>query len=123
MKKNDILLIISILVIALLAIGAGKLFFEQEGAVAVVSVAGVETARYPLNQDTEVTVAGKDGKGSNRLSIHDGMADMLDADCPDKLCVHQKSISKGGETIVCLPHQIVVSVESEETQTLDAIAN
>ena len=35
---------------------------------------------------------------------------MKDADCPDRLCVKQGSISKNGESIVCLPHKVIVTV-------------
>ena len=35
---------------------------------------------------------------------------MTDADCPDKLCVKTGRISKTGETIVCLPHRVVVEI-------------
>ncbi|MFR4337598.1 MAG: NusG domain II-containing protein [Lachnospira pectinoschiza] len=35
---------------------------------------------------------------------------MTDADCPDKLCVKTGMISKTGETIVCLPHRVVVEI-------------
>ncbi len=45
--------------------------------------------------------------------IHDGKADVTEADCPDKLCVHQKAISKTHETIVCLPNKVVVEVTGE----------
>ena len=52
----------------------------------------------------------KDGKTTNLLVIKDGKADVTEADCPDKLCVHQKAISKTNETIVCLPNKVVVQV-------------
>ena len=34
-------------------------------------------------------------------------------DCPDKICVNHAAISKKGETIVCLPHKVVVEVVDE----------
>ena len=33
--------------------------------------------------------------------------------CPDKICVNHAAISKKGETIVCLPHKVVVEVVDE----------
>jgi hypothetical protein len=39
---------------------------------------------------------------------------MKDADCPDKLCEKTGKISKNGETIVCLPHRVVVEIQGGE---------
>ena len=44
---------------------------------------------------------------------------MIEADCPDRLCVKQKAICKNGETIVCLPHKVVVEIRSQEENLLD----
>ncbi len=35
---------------------------------------------------------------------------MKEADCPDKVCVGMRRISKSGETIVCLPHKLVIAI-------------
>ena len=47
---------------------------------------------------------------------------MVEADCPDKLCVHQKAISKNNETIICLPNKVVVQVTSGEESEFDSVA-
>ena len=52
----------------------------------------------------------------------EGKAYMSGADCPDKLCVKQKAISKKGESIVCLPHKLVVQVTDGSAAEVDAIA-
>ena len=41
---------------------------------------------------------------------------MKDADCPDKLCEKTGKISKNGETIVRLPHRVVVEIQGGEAQ-------
>ncbi len=117
--KHDILLAAVLLFVA----GAAAvclLLFRQDGGYAVVVQDGVETARYPLSQEIEVTVWGEDGK-SNILVIKDGMADIIDASCPDGLCVSQRSICYDGETIVCLPHKLVIKIESKEQGEVDVI--
>ena len=53
--------------------------------------------------------------------IKNGKADMTEANCPDLLCVHQKAISHQGETIVCLPNKIVVSVAGGEESEIDTV--
>ena len=92
---------------------------QKEGGQAVVYVDGEASATYSLEQDGEYEIE-TDG-GRNVLVIKDGEADMTEADCPDGLCVKQHSISKNGETIVCLPHKVVVEVISAEESGLDAV--
>lgn len=104
----DVILIASLLVFALSVFLITSLS-REEGAVAVVSVDGAVVAEYPLSRDGEYSLNG----GTNILVIEDGAAFMKDADCPDKLCVHQKKKSKTGERIVCLPNRVMVEIEGE----------
>ena len=116
--KKDILLVVIILVVA------GMCFFLHEviggkGAGCVtVKVAGEITGVYSLAEDQEIPLNG----GTNILKIKNGRADMIEADCPDKLCVNQKAISKNGESIICLPNKVVVTVDSSENSAFDAVA-
>lgn len=77
---------------------------------------------YSLNQEQIIEIRLEDGS-LNILQIAAGRADMVEADCPDKTCVRQKAISHDQETIVCLPHRIVVTIEGGQSSDLDAIAN
>ena len=86
-----------------------------------VTVDGKIYGTYPLDKDEEISIQ-KDGKTTNLLVIRDGKADVTEADCPDKLCVHQKAISKTNETIVCLPNKVVVQVIGAGESELDSIA-
>ena len=72
-----------------------------------------------LKNDTEFDVSGYQG-GTNHIVIQDNAVYMPDADCPDKLCVHTGTIHKTGETIVCLPHRVVVEITGT-TDTFDAV--
>ena len=92
----------------------------EAGSTVIVTVDGIEEAHFPLNTDTEHTI--KTEKGINYLEIKDGSASITDANCPDKLCVHQRSISKKGETLVCLPHKVIVSISSDTDTEIDGIA-
>ncbi len=118
--KNDLILVAALLVIA----AAGFLAFsllKTEGDYAVVSVNGAEVMRYPLSEDI-VTDIVTDG-GINTLSIHGGKASISSASCPDLICVGHTAISNVGETIVCLPNKVVISIESAENDSeLDVIS-
>ncbi|MCR4891682.1 MAG: NusG domain II-containing protein [Lachnospiraceae bacterium] len=99
------------------------IFASAPGREVVVTVDGEVYGTYSLDEDREILIPGARGM-NNRLRIQGGRADIIDADCPDKLCVHQKAISRTGETLVCLPNRVVVEVkgEAESESGVDAVA-
>lgn len=104
-----------ILIAALLLCGAvGILSWQMlkaDGALVEISVDGVTVVSYPLSEDRRVElITGREGEGKNILLIHDGKAEILDANCPDGICVDHHPVSREGETIVCLPNRMIVTV-------------
>ena len=121
--RNDIILAAVILLIAV----AGLLLMnlnKTQGDFAVVKIDGVEKHRYPLSENLTVDiVTGKEEENINTLVIKDGEAFMKEADCPDGICVAHRPIKNTGESIVCLPHKIVVEIQSKDNiDGLDAVA-
>ena len=124
MKKQDFLLIGILLLIACALYLGYRLYFHTPGGYVQITVDGKSYKTLALNQNTTITITTPDG-GTNLLTIRDGYADMTEADCPDKLCVSQTRISHKGETIVCLPHKIVVKIldgKPKGTTDPDAVA-
>lgn len=107
--KRDFILIAAFLSAAII-IYAFLYFTGSEGSVVVVKVDGTVIKELPLNQDDEFTVPGYHG-GINSITIRNGSVLISDADCPDKLCVKTGKINRAGETIVCLPHRVVVEIK------------
>lgn len=116
MKKRDIILIASILAVAIALFLIVELT-KEEGAGVVVKVDGVEVAEYSLSKSGTYPLNG----GTNTLVIEDGRAYLSDANCPDKLCVHQGKISRTGEVITCLPNKLTVTVFGAE-ESVDLIS-
>ena len=85
--------------------------FQKEGGAVVVAVNGVEIGRYSLALDGQYSLNG----GSNTLVIEKGRAKVLDADCPDKLCVKEGWVEYTGQCITCLPNKLTVTVVSGDT--------
>ena len=119
MKKADLILVLLIIAVSAASLGV-RYLTRTEGGRAVVTADGIETAEYPLNEDLEVDI--QTPQGVNHLVIRNGTASVTDADCPDRLCVHQADIRFQGETIVCLPHKLVVKIENGEEAALDDVA-
>ncbi len=55
----------------------------------------------------------------NILRISDGSADMIYATCPDQICVNTGPAFKTGQSVVCLPHRIIITVVSGENMNGD----
>ncbi len=118
--KNDIILVAIIVLIATVGLLLLNIF-KTEGSFAVVKIDGKETERYPLSENIEVVIkTGDDGK--NTLVIEDNKAFMKDANCPDKICEGHQKISYKGETIVCLPHKVVIEIVTDNSENeLDVV--
>ncbi|MBQ2759747.1 MAG: NusG domain II-containing protein [Clostridia bacterium] len=112
--RNDLILILCILMVA--AAGLVYLnYFRSPGNMVTVSVDGEIYGMYPLSQDiTEDIYSGDNNQNHNRLVISGGEAYMETATCPDGICVAHKSIFRDGESIVCLPNRVVITVTTED---------
>ena len=119
LQKRDIILIILVIVIAAVFYLAHEWQSNADNGQITVTVNGEIQGIYPLDQDQTIQI----NQGTNILEIKDGEANMTEADCPDKLCVHQRAISKYHESIICLPNKVVVEVTEGGEREFDAIVN
>lgn len=106
MKKSDF-----VLAACLLAAGIGMfVLFGGTGAGAYVEIysGGALYGKYPLHEDRTVTVVS--AFGQNTVEIKNGEAFVSDSSCKDRLEMKTGAIKKGGESLVCLPNRLVVSV-------------
>lgn len=118
-KKGDIIIFVSIILIAAVGFLCVKLL-PSAGKTAVIEQNGTVAARLSLDKDTTYDVK-IDGKTTNTVVIKNHAVSVSYADCPDKICKKHKSISKSGETIVCLPNKVTVTVEGGENE-IDGVA-
>lgn len=97
-------------------------FFIESGKPAMVKVIqdGQEIGVYTLTEEQTVYIPYGDDH-YNLLFISDGTASVSDADCPDELCVRAHEIMLNGESIICLPHKLVIQIESEKEGAPDAV--
>ena len=94
MKKKDLILGAGIIVIALAMLLVMQLTRGEEGNQIRVTLDGKIYGTYSLSKD---------------------QADMEEANCPDGYCEEQGKISGHTQTIVCLPHKLVVEVLENES--------
>ena len=111
MKKKDLILAGAVLLLAGILALALRLPKTENGNTMKVTVDGEVYGTYSLAENQTVRI--QTDHGTNVLVIENGSAHMEEADCPDGYCKRQGTISRVNETIVCLPHKLVVRLEGD----------
>ncbi|MCX7884965.1 MAG: NusG domain II-containing protein [Caloramator sp.] len=125
MKKFDIIIILSLVLISTTSLALHILSSNKkyENKYAEIYIQGVLYKRIPLSKNMEeITIPIKTKLGRNVIHISGGKINMADADCHDKICVKSGTIDKIGQTIVCLPHRIVIEIKGKGKAETDDIS-
>lgn len=127
-RRWDIIIILMLILISLLPIAVFS-YYQAEGIdenstfIAVISV----------NNEVvdQITLTGHVGKETfdikpteqetNTIELIDETIRIKGATCSDQICVRTGFISKPGETIVCLPHKLLIEIETMNGKTDDII--
>ena len=109
-KKHrwDIIVIATILSLSLLLVAVMSLT-KKEGSVVVVEINGVTAGEYPLTRNGVFPLNG----GTNVLVIEDGAAYLNYSNCPDHTCEQTGKIRYVGQTIVCLPNRLSITIQGD----------
>lgn len=71
-----------------------------------------ERVREQFLHDKETDKFAVEAKsGKVWVEIKDGKVRVTEAPCPDKICVQRGWISKKGQQIICVPNQLIISIE------------
>lgn len=115
--------LVAAVVIALAVVTALLFYLPKTGGgdqlTLVITVGGQEQSRTPVTQlpDGPVRI---EGCGGYTLTLSPSYSDLpfspewsvrvSDSNCPGQDCVHTGAISRAGQSIVCLPAQVVISL-------------
>lgn len=69
-----------------------------------------------LGEDATVTVTGS--LGTNIIEVANGRVRCLESDCSNQTCVKQGWVSGRGQTVVCLPHKLIVQVVADPSDAV-----
>lgn len=116
-RRNDILLIVAFAVVAILLVFFVPNFL-QGGSTVTIEVEGNHYGTYSLYENKRIPVATS--LGNNVVVIEEGFVYMEEADCKDGLCVKQGKKQYNGESVICLPHRVLVIVSGSEYGEVDS---
>ena len=114
LKKAAIVLITLLICLSLLPLIAfGK---PQAAVYAEIRQDGkiletIELTGHTGNREIPVTCKHDSRECHNLIRIENEKIAIIEADCPDRICVHTGAISQPGETIACLPHKLIIEIK------------
>ena len=126
-RKKDLIFIFSLLIVAVFLLLIQRVYgnAQDEADLVKITVNQKLYGTYDLNKNQTITI--QNDSGINTIQIQNKDVWMEEADCPDGYCKEQGHISKNKQTIVCLPHKLVVEIsddsEKSESDSVDIIAN
>ncbi|GFI22092.1 hypothetical protein IMSAGC011_00865 [Lachnospiraceae bacterium] len=109
--KKDFILFVGIILVAILAMLLILPTWTKNGEKICIMIDGTLYGEYSLSQNQTIIV--NEPLGYNKIIIENGAVYMDEADCPDKYCMKYKPIKNNSETIICLPHKLVLEVKGE----------
>ena len=115
--RVDLAVVASFLLLAVVVLGIIHLT-KTEGAYAEVVVDGDVVAQYSLSVEGVYSL----NNGTNTLTVKNGMAYMSYSNCPDHTCEIVGKVKHVGETIVCLPNHLTITIIGESNDSVDFVS-
>lgn len=120
LKKLDIVIIVFLLILSFTPnlIFSKTLSKDYSSTYANIKISGKVYDSIELSSfKGEKTLDIQTSHGTDKVLIKDGSIQIIDADCNDKLCIKQGVISKVGETLVCLPNELIIEIKGDESDS------
>lgn len=109
--RNDIILIISIVIILVTACLI-IYFTSKKGKYAEIRSGDEVIMKISLDEDKEYIVEGK--ISPVKIIVKNGGVHVEESGCPDKICINMGTISKTNDRpIYCAPNEILIVVVEE----------
>jgi hypothetical protein len=112
MRRNSVVLILIIFALSIIAwFVSTSLLSSETGEIAILKYGDGNIERVSLKTNREFEI--KTNLGTNHLHIENGEISIEDASCKNKECIKQGAISHPGQTIVCVPNKLIMSIEGQ----------
>ena len=108
MTRNDLILIFVLIIFSLIPLTMNS---DSAKKIAVIKIDSVIIRELDLTAEEIFTVNANGGK--NVISVRNGAVSVIEGDCTDKICVQRGAIKNVSETIACVPHKLLIMIESD----------
>ena len=107
----------ALVVLAVIVLGAAVALFVYGGKkgndalTCIITDHGQEVERINMSTLDDAEYIAVDGDYHLTVKLSPDGVEVTDSDCPHQDCVHTAPIARVGQSIVCLPAQIVITLE------------
>lgn len=125
-KKANIIAVICLIILALVGAISWRIISNmgQKNKVAVIYQYNKEVQRIDLSKVTEsyeITFNSKDG-GKNVVRIEKEGISIVEANCPDHVCMDTGVIKNGVVPIICMPNHLMIKIEEKGREEFDNVS-
>lgn len=108
--KGDIIIIASVIALALVTFLLTLEMYTQNSNLVEVYIDGEKIHTLPLQNDTTIII---EETYQNTIVIENNKVKVTNSTCPDGICENFGNISTSGQTIICMPNRLVVTIAGE----------
>lgn len=102
-------------------------FKAPKGAYAYIYQDGTLLYEFDLSrpETREFTIEYQQGSqiGYNTIQIKEHKIGIIEADCPDKTCMHMGMTDSASFPITCLPHKLIIEIHEDGANDVDVITH
>ena len=109
-KKNDILIIAFIMVIAIISYFAYKAVYQDKHGIAEIYYGSQLIMTVDLDEGVDRTFSVPQNKNVIFHLFEDGTIRFEESDCPDKVCINTGRVGMVGESAACLPNNLILKI-------------
>ncbi len=119
MRRGDMIIVILLFLLSFLPLAiftyVQASVSDDATKIAVVKMDNeiIETITLTGNRGTQSFEIVADDGDINTVEIIDEKIRIRSATCPDQVCILTSFIENLGETIVCIPHKVVIEIQAE----------
>lgn len=118
MDKRKLITLTDVLIIGIFVIAAAGFYVFSTGT----RVAGADTAEIRIREETVKTVSLEEdrifslaGHPEIQFIVSNGRIAFHKSDCPDQICVRNGFLHLAGQSSVCLPNRVILTIVSPAT--------
>ncbi|MDO8603660.1 MAG: NusG domain II-containing protein [Candidatus Omnitrophota bacterium] len=118
--RFDLIFIVLILFFSVVSFWVIHKRFQPSSGQSAVYIYQKDKLLEDSGLDKDKIIAILDGR--MQFELKDGRVRVISTDCPHHICKNMGWIKYNGETIVCVPNQVLIEIKSEGPAIIDAVA-
>lgn len=104
--KADLIIFLVVLIIGIVAM---VIAFQPPGDIVEIRLDSKVIYRIPLSEDRVIEL-----EDIGIIIVENNTVTMIESTCPDQLCVIQGRILRAGQSIICLPNRLVITIVGDD---------